>query len=104
MCVTQQRYLNRDKKIQIFGKVPYIIVKKKKKIWPFYPLVELLGPVTTMRGFHLPILSQDKGCWNRSSMQRCKRKIMGQAKKKGRRALEKYTLLDKSGNKVVNRA
>lgn len=32
MCVTQQRYLNRDKKIQIFGKVPYIIVKKKKNL------------------------------------------------------------------------
>lgn len=30
MCVTEKRYLNRDKKIQIVGKAPYVIVKKKK--------------------------------------------------------------------------
>lgn len=29
MCVTEKRYLNRDKKIQIVGKAPYVIVKKK---------------------------------------------------------------------------
>ena len=42
MCVTQQRYLNRDKKIQIFGKVPYIIVKKKKKSGRFILLSNCL--------------------------------------------------------------